>query len=90
MSANSTSPEILFGGTWEQLQDRFLIGASSTYTAGSAGGSTTNNTMNLEEDGNHPYHDGGNIDWHYRTVKFNKNFSIMPPYLAVYMWKRTK
>lgn len=38
MSVNSTSPATLFGGTWEQLEDRFLLGAGSTYTAGASGG----------------------------------------------------
>ena len=26
MSVNSTNPQILFGGTWSQLKDRFLLG----------------------------------------------------------------
>ena len=39
MSVNSTSPATLFGGTWTQLQNRFLVSAGSTYTAGSIGGS---------------------------------------------------
>lgn len=38
ISVNSTSPASLFGGTWEQLQDRFLLAAGSTYSAGSTGG----------------------------------------------------
>ena len=38
MSVNSTSPEVLFGGTWEQIQGRFLLGMSSSYPAGSQGG----------------------------------------------------
>ena len=38
LSASPTSPEDLFGGTWEQLKDRFLLGAGDTYTAGNTGG----------------------------------------------------
>lgn len=38
MSVNSTNPGTLFGGTWTQLKDRFLLGAGSTYTNGSTGG----------------------------------------------------
>ena len=38
MSVNSTNPGNLFGGTWTQLKDRFLLGAGSTYTNGSTGG----------------------------------------------------
>lgn len=41
MSANSTSPATLFGGTWTQIQDQFLLCAGSTYSAGSTGGSAT-------------------------------------------------
>lgn len=41
MSADATSPASLFGGTWEQLKDRFLLGAGSTYSAGGTGGAET-------------------------------------------------
>lgn len=41
MSVNNTSPATLFGGTWEQLQDRFLLGAGTIYTAGNTGGEAT-------------------------------------------------
>lgn len=39
ISADSTSPATLFGGTWTKIQDRFLLAAGSTYSAGSTGGS---------------------------------------------------
>ena len=39
MSVVDTDPSILFGGTWEQLKDRFLLGAGDTYTNGATGGS---------------------------------------------------
>lgn len=38
MSMNSTNPGTLFGGTWEQVQGKFLLGVSSAYPAGSSGG----------------------------------------------------
>ena len=38
LSVTSTSPTTLFGGTWVQLKDRFLLGAGSTYTHGNTGG----------------------------------------------------
>lgn len=38
ISVNSTSPATLFGGTWVEIQDRFLLGRSSGHTAGSTGG----------------------------------------------------
>lgn len=37
-STVGTSPASLFGGTWEQLKDRFLLGAGDSYAAGSTGG----------------------------------------------------
>ena len=46
MSVNNTDPGTLFGGTWEQLEDRFLLGAGSTYTADDTGGSATHNHNN--------------------------------------------
>lgn len=41
MNVNSTNPGTLFGGTWEQIQGRFLLGMSSSYPAGSKGGEQT-------------------------------------------------
>ena len=41
MAVNSTSPASLIGGTWEQLKDRFLLGAGSTYAGGATGGAAT-------------------------------------------------
>ena len=38
ISASSTSPASLFGGTWTQIQEKFLLSAGSTHTAGSTGG----------------------------------------------------
>lgn len=38
ISVNSTNPGTLFGGTWEQIQGKFLLGMSSSYPAGSQGG----------------------------------------------------
>lgn len=42
LSVNNTNPSSLFGfGTWERIEDRFLLGASSTYIAGTTGGETS-------------------------------------------------
>ena len=41
MSAVSTNPATLFGGTWVALIDRVLIGAGGTYAAGATGGATS-------------------------------------------------
>lgn len=42
MSVNNISPAtFLEGTTWEPIQDRFLLAAGSTYTAGETGGAAT-------------------------------------------------
>ena len=41
MSVNSVNPSTLFGGTWEQLKDKFLLASGDTYSNGSTGGSAT-------------------------------------------------
>lgn len=121
ISVNSTSPASLFGGTWEQLQDRFLLAAGSTYSAGSTGGEATH-TLTLDEIPSHGHEIYSKMTWgddrtlppwtpylttgsitdagsSGETGKFYKYFAIidsgggaahnnMPPYLAVYMWKR--
>ena len=39
MSVNFADPGTLFGGTWQQIKDRFLLSAGDTYAAGNTGGS---------------------------------------------------
>ena len=39
ISVNDVEPSTLFGGTWEKLKDRFLLGSGDTYTNGNIGGS---------------------------------------------------
>lgn len=41
MSVNNISPATFLGGTWEQIQNRFLLSAGSSYEAGSTGGSSS-------------------------------------------------
>lgn len=41
MSLESTDPALLFGGTWEQIQGRFLLATSDEYEVGSIGGEAT-------------------------------------------------
>ena len=54
LSTSEVSPGTLFGGTWERLKDRMLIGAGDVYEAAATGGSskisytpsgTVNNTL---------------------------------------------
>lgn len=48
ISINSTDPSILFGGTWEQLKDRFLLAAGDNYEAGATGGEAAH-TLTVNE-----------------------------------------
>ena len=105
ISTNSTNPGDLFGGTWTQLEDRFLLGAGSIYTAGSTGGSPTH-TLTIDEMPSHDHSTAGSyifsgsgssaatwLSWGAGSAKVQATgggqpHSIMPPYLAVYMWER--
>ena len=113
MSVNATSPASLFGGTWEQLKDRFLLAAGDTYAAGSTGGEAKH-TLTVDEMPTHrhsPLFFGsdsmlglnavgdGTVRLKYESGASANNISTaatggsqphnnMPPYLAVYAWKR--
>lgn len=41
ISSSTMHPSITFGGAWEQLKDRFLLGSGDTYANGSTGGAAT-------------------------------------------------
>ena len=114
MSVNSTSPATLFGGTWERLQDRFLLAAGSAYSAGSTGGASAV-TLTADQIPSHSHSISPAIGWPVnanstehlvdnwgysgwpRVPKITSTGNAgggqahnnMPPYLAVYMWKRT-
>lgn len=128
MSMNSTNPSTLFGGTWEQIKDKFLLSCGDTYEPGTVGGEATH-TLTVDEMPIHThiqeahshtqnyntwYNDSSNYDvrlagssggYHgmagtysyatQATTAVNQNtggsqsHNNMPPYLAIYMWKRT-
>ena len=54
MSVNSTSPQILFGGSWEQIKDTFLLATGDTYANGSTGGEATH-TLTVNEMPSHTH-----------------------------------
>ena len=138
ISVNSTNPNTLFGGTWEQIQDKFLLCAGTTYTAGTSGGEASHNhttvasttggtaiTINQmpshthDTYGTYPRINDDSVSgtkyghttataWWFQatasTVKATgggqahthsipsintSSISNMPPYLTVYVWKRT-
>ena len=128
MSINSTSPKVLFGGTWERIIGRFLFGCGdSTYTVGTTGGEY-NHKLTEAEMPSHKGHlsagiqngvpmgkgnyegylnksvmndyPGGNYrGWNVyagnemhpasESVGGGQSHNNMPPYLCVYIWKRT-
>ena len=130
ISAKSTNPAILFGGTWEQIQGRFLLGRSSSYPVGSMGGEATHTLTTSEipfhnhdigqegntsmvlptdvavDDSSHSQYvttlEGGRSGWYKSSVAWGGQIATrnqtspygqahnnMPPYLSVYIWKRT-
>ena len=66
ISVNSINPGTIFGGTWEQIKDRFLLACGNTYSNGSTGGESTHKlTVDEMPSHNHllygsPY---GSADW---------------------------
>lgn len=127
MNVNSTNPGTLFGGTWEQIQGKFLLGMSSSYPAGSQGGeaSHTLTTAEMPSHGHNPANESGYFGfitnskkafevgdmgvqsgsgryYPYASAAFDisrnsltgttgggNSHNNMPPYLSIYIWKRT-
>ena len=133
MSVNNVSPgTFLPGTTWEQIQDKFLLAAGTTYAGGRDGGhasvdytpqgSVNSHTLTLNEIPSHRHQENtNNFAWKANSSILQKGTSwnastsqtlytgyagggkghthgftgtqatieTMPPYLTVYMWKRT-
>ena len=48
LSVVNTNPGTLFGGTWEQIEDKFLLSAGTTYQAGTIGGEASHTLVENE------------------------------------------
>ena len=73
LSVNNTSPASLFGGTWEKIQDRFLLASGSSYSLGATGGEKEH-TLTISEMPSH-YHNTGATN-HYNYATSGSNFYI--------------
>lgn len=60
LSVTDVNPAALFGGTWERIGGRFLLGADSTYAAGSTGGEAEH-TLTVDEMPRHN-HESDNLN----------------------------
>jgi hypothetical protein len=79
MSTANVDPGTIFGGTWEQLKDTFLLGAGDNYTAGDTGGEATHTlTENEMPSHRHNLHDVGSAGTGtstYGGVRLNQVFA---------------
>ena len=64
MSVGETSPASLFGGTWERIEDRFLLASGSGYASGTEGGEAEH-TLTADEI---PVHSHAGIYWGNNTL----------------------
>ena len=53
-STSSTSPASLYGGSWERIEGRFLLGTSSSYSVSSTGGEAEH-TLSIDEMPSHQH-----------------------------------
>lgn len=125
---NTANPSTFFGGTWEKIQGKFLLGTDSTqgWTLGTTGGEKTH-TLTVNEMPSHTHNvlsgaggnytfvasppeytpSGGNSRYYFKYQGVTSELNVggaglvnnsytgggathnnMPPYIAVYMWRR--
>ena len=138
ISTVSTSPSTLFGGTWEQITDKFLYAVKSSVTSNTTGGASSvtlaaknlpahahsvpahthslNNHTHGTGDSSRPYfvnapanrllkgitaegdgsaqgpsvaNTGASAVFNTTNTGSGSSFNILPPYVTVYMWRRT-
>lgn len=113
LSLDDTDPSAYFGGTWERIQDTFLLAAGSAYPAGTTGGEAKHRLLSSEipsfsvqqlrslspttqairsASSGSAVEVMTDVSFQTQTVSTgssNATHNNMPPYLAVYVWKRT-
>lgn len=104
ISTNNINPSNLFGGTWSQIKDSFLLACGNIYANGSVGGEAS---VKLEfENYSHkvwstdPDFINKDLSGLWNPEGYNYGYSSsylsnrnvphnnMPPYFAVSMWRR--
>lgn len=69
MSVNEVDPAELFGGIWEKIENKFLLGASTSYPNGSTGGkSQTTLTISNMPNHKHQYDKAVSVAGHALTT----------------------
>ena len=64
MNVNEVDPSYLFGGTWQKIEDKFLLSSGTSYSLGATGGSATHSLtgttngheLTVEEMPSHGHH----------------------------------
>lgn len=72
LSVNAVDPQNLFGGKWEQIKDKFLLGAGATYSNGSSGGEATH-ILTVNEMPSHTHRLWSQNEWSATVVGINRN-----------------
>lgn len=115
VSTIGTSPASFVGGTWEQIEDRFLVGAGAYFNSMDTGGEIEHTlTENEMPRHNHTYNSSFTVQTNFgngisgipantsawgnyspahwleiQTAGNNEPHNNLPPYYAVYIYRRT-
>ena len=104
MRYDHLNPSTLFGGTWQRITGRFLLGVGSSGTIGETGGGTLGDQLGvtgtdfggITDKGSGSYsarivvteYGNENPDLSYRSLD-NMGVDTLPPYVQVSIWRRT-